>query len=109
MKNIFLIAFIICLTPTFFAQSSNNKYSKALETRLANLSASDNILVWVYFTDKGNSTSFYLNNPQLVVSEKSLKRRAKVLGNNSALTFKDIPVNKEYITQLQSLGFKCQR
>jgi serine protease AprX len=108
MKKHIVILLMLCILPTYFAQSSNPKFSKALENKLNNLAASDDVLVWVYFTDKGNTNSFYLNNPQLVVSEKSLKRRAKVLGNNSVLTFKDLPVNTDYITQLQSLGFKLK-
>ena len=108
MKKLFIIVIMLCIIPTSFAQTSNLKFSKALENKLTNLSSTDEILVWVYFNDKGNTNSFYLNNPQLVVSEKSLKRRVKVLGNNSVLTFKDLPVNTDYITQLQSLGFKLK-
>jgi serine protease AprX len=108
MKKLFIIILLFCIVPASFAQTSILKFSKALENNLTNLSSTDEILVWVYFNDKGNTNSFYFNNPQLVVSEKSLKRRAKVLGNNSVLTFKDLPVNTDYITQLQSLGFKLK-
>ena len=109
MKKLYIIVVMLCIISTSFSQTSNIKFSKALGNKLTNLSSTVEILVWVYFNDKGNSTNnFYLNNPQLVVSEKSLKRREKVLGNNSALTFKDLPVNTDYITQLQSLGFKLK-
>ena len=73
--------FLLCIFVSAFAQTPINKISKALETKMSNTSANDEILVWIYFNDKGMNTDVYFINPQLVVSEKSIKRREKVLSN----------------------------
>lgn len=58
--------------------------------------------VYVFFEDKGNNITNYLNNPLLLVSQKSLDRRAKVLSLNSLVDFTDIPLNREYVNQVSS-------
>ncbi len=79
MIKIYISLFLLCIFTTAFAQTPVNKISKALETKMSNASATDEILVWVYFADKGTNTDFYFSNPQSVVSEKSIKRRKKYL------------------------------
>jgi hypothetical protein len=44
--------FSFCIFATAFAQTPINKISKALETKMSNTSANDEILVWIYFNDK---------------------------------------------------------
>lgn len=100
-----LFAFFLSL-PTANAQF--RKTTEALELKISESSPEDEILVWVYFNDKGNNTNFYLNNPEFVVSRKSLDRRAKVLDKNNLLTFKDLPLNPNYISQVISKGFKVR-
>ncbi len=108
MRIMFIPMLCLCLYATSYAQQPLNKVTPALQTQMSNLSANDELLVWVYFTDKGNNTDVYFNNPQLVVSEKSLKRREKVLGKSNPLTMKDIPLNKAYISQVESEGLKLK-
>jgi len=43
------------------------------------------------------------------VSEKSLKRRAKVLSEEKLLSATDLPVNQNYVEQIQSLGFQLKQ
>ena len=74
MIKSYLTMFLLCFFSTAFAQTTVNKISGALETKMSNALATDKILVWVYFTDKGMNTNVYFSNPQLVVSEKSIKR-----------------------------------
>jgi subtilisin family serine protease len=104
MSKISVPLLLLCLCAVSFAQQPINKISPALETKMSNVSANDEILVWIYFTDKGNNTDVYFRNPELVVSEKSLKRREKVLSESSLITMKDIPVNKTYISQVELNG-----
>ena len=68
-----------------------------------------NLLVWVFFTDKGNETQNYLSKPSTVVSEKSLKRRAKVLSEDKLISENDLPVNQSYINQIEAAGFKLKQ
>ncbi len=109
MKKVFLPIFMLCLAAAAFAQQGPiSKISAALESQMTNASADEQLLVWVYFTDKGQNTDSYFSNPLSVVSEKSLKRRAKVLGENAALTMKDIPVNPAYLAQVKAEGLNIK-
>jgi serine protease AprX len=108
MRRILLLIFLLCLTFTTLAQQPLNKITPALQTRISNSSADQNILVWVYFTDKGNNTDVYFSHPLSVVSEKSLKRREKVLGKTSPLTMRDIPVNPGYLSQVKAAGLNIK-
>jgi serine protease AprX len=108
MKIISLFILGVIIFTSTFAQNPANKITEALETRISNTSANEEILIWIYFTDKGDNTDIYFNNPQLVVSQKSIKRREKVLGRSSLLTIKDIPVNNYYIIQTELKGFKLK-
>ena len=108
MNKVYLPMILLCLFTTAFSQQPLNKISTALETKISNASASDEFLVWIYFTDKGNNTDIYFNNPELVVSEKSIKRREKTLGKAAPITMRDIPVNPQYLSRLKSLGMKIK-
>ena len=107
MKKIFLPMFLLCMYATIFGQQPINKISSALESKISGAATNEEILVWVYFTDKGNNTDVYFSNPLLVVSEKSLKRREKAMGE-SPITMRDIPVSTSYISQLKSLGLQVK-
>lgn len=104
MKRIIFISFVLFIVPSF-AQSPVDKISPNLKSRLAVDENKEQNLVWIYFTDKGNDIQKYYSNPESVVSEKSLKRRDKVLAKKNAIDFTDLPVNDDYIYQLISEGF----
>ena len=105
MRKIYLPMFLLCLFAAGFAQQGPlSKITAALQTQMSNASSDEQLLVWIYFTDKGQNTDAYFNHPLTVVSEKSLKRREKVLGKDAPLTIKDIPVNPAYMLQLKAEG-----
>lgn len=108
MQKFFLAGLLFVLISAGMLNAQFNKISKALELKLIESSESEEILIWVYFNDKGENTNLYLNTPELVVSQKSLNRRAKVFKNSNLITFKDLPVNPLYISQLRSKGFKVK-
>jgi hypothetical protein len=108
MRKIYIPMILLCMYATSFAQQPLNKISTALQTKINTISADDQILVWVYFTDKGNNTDVYFRNPELVVSDKSLKRREKTLSKTNPITMKDIPLNQSYIRQIEVMGLKLK-
>jgi len=108
MKKFFVPMYLLCIMSAVFAQATVDKFSKALETKINNVSSTEEILVWIYFADKGVNSEVFFSQPQLVVSEKSLKRRAKVFGNSDPLTIKDLPVNSDYISQVKLNGLKVK-
>ncbi|HEY6435504.1 MAG TPA: S8 family serine peptidase, partial [Ignavibacteriaceae bacterium] len=96
---------IILFAGIVFAQSSIEKFTPQLNEVVSIANQDEKLLVWVFFSDKGNDTQNYLSKPSLVVSEKSLKRRAKVLSEDKLISQTDLPVNQNYIDQLNTLGF----
>jgi subtilisin family serine protease len=107
MKNL-IITFALMFSITGFAQHQVDKISNNLDVVLNNTAENEEVHIWVFFTDKGNNLTEYFNNPTTVVSEKSLQRRAKVLDKNSLISFTDLPVNENYVNELQNSGFKVK-
>ena len=100
---------VILFAGILFAQSSIEKFTPQLNRVVSVADQNEELLVWVFFSDKGDNSQNYFNNPTSVVSEKSLKRRAKVFGENNLLTQRDLPVNQSYVDQLNSLGFQVKQ
>ena len=108
MKCIIVIFFGL-LTISGFAQSTITKTTPFLNDFMYSSTDSEELLVWVFFTDKGEDISYYLANPQTVVSEKSLQRRRKVLPEDKLISEMDLPVNREYVEELVNRGFKVKQ
>jgi len=105
----YLTIFVILFAGMLFAQSSVEKLTPQLNKVIENSNQSEQLLVWIFFNDKGNETQNYFQKPSTVVSEKSLQRRAKVLSEASLISQRDLPVNQNYINQLRSLGFQLKQ
>ncbi|MDZ7625058.1 MAG: hypothetical protein U5J96_11540 [Ignavibacteriaceae bacterium] len=105
----YLTIFVILFTGMLFAQSSVEKFTPQLNKVIENSNQSEQLLVWIFFNDKGNETQNYFQKPSTVVSEKSLKRRAKVLSEDKLISNNDLPVNQNYVDQLKSLGFQLKQ
>lgn len=104
MKKIFTFILIIAITQVF-AQSPINKISHGLKAAIELKQKEDKHLVWVYFSDKGKNVEKFFDNPELILSKKSLNRRNKNLHKNLSIDFSDLPVNGDYINKLVSEGF----
>ena len=105
----FITILLMLMSVSIFAQSNFNKTLPLLNDVLNSGSDNDEFLVWVFFNDKGENLSSYFANPKSVVSEKSLKRRVKVLPSNELISNMDLPVNSEYIENIVNLGFKVKQ
>ena len=105
-KTIPVVIFFICVN--IFSQTVNHKYSNKFAEKIEALPGNQSMLVWVYFNNKGKNLERYFNQPNSVVSERSLKRRAKVLPKNKLIDFTDIPVNSNYVKKLGKLGIKIK-
>jgi subtilisin family serine protease len=104
-----IFAFLWIGFASVFAQSSLQKISTKLQLKLQSDIQSAKHLVWIYFSDKGENPDSYFLNPQNVVSQKSLNRRAKVLDQSNLLKFTDLPVNQNYVNELVQLGFELKQ
>jgi len=98
------LLFIILFLLPVVLQAQTEKLTDNLRYTVSATPDDEDILVWIFFTDKGNQNAL-LNKPESVVSGKSLTRRAKVFKNTSLITVEDLPVSNNYIDQLSSAGF----
>ncbi len=64
--------------------------------------------VWVFFRDKGVSVLQSTNPALLGISERALKRRAKVLPANHLTDQLDLPVSESIIAQIKQTGIKIR-
>ena len=107
--KIILILVLLIGPSILFAQSPSQKLTGTLRSQILNDKNSSQYLIWVTFTDKGNSLQKLYKSPEKVVSEKSLERRAKVLPKSELIDFTDLPVNQNYIKEVENLGFKVKQ
>jgi hypothetical protein len=99
-----MLSFFVC-----FGQTSIEKTSSVLKNKFSSVSDGSKVLVWIFFKDKGNTLNKFYSVPKNVVSELSLKRRAKVLDKLSLIDYTDLPVYNGYISKLQSEGFELKQ
>jgi serine protease AprX len=107
--NKLVLILIVFSSIGVFGQNAEGKITDKLQITMQSTSTDEEILTWVFFTDKGENLENYFSNPTSVVSGKSLKRRAKVLDKNSLISETDLPVNENYINLIQQSGFKVKQ
>lgn len=108
MKTLTIFTILLSFSFGLFAQQ-NDKFSDRLTQQLNEQGSQSELLVWIYFTDKGENISKYVDNPRLVVSEKSLQRRSKVLPAENLITNYDIPVYQSYINGIEEIGITIKQ
>lgn len=90
-------------------ERENPVIGSRLQQSMAKSVASDHVVVWVYFTDKGVFTEEgyegALKNVERNLTEKTRKRRAK-MGHTRLCDFRDIPVYRAYIDQIVSMSVR---
>ena len=107
MKYFLLLFFLSIIN--IYSQVPYEKTSSQLKDKLSSVSDNSKVLVWIFFKDKGQRLNKYFDAPGNVVSELSLKRRAKTLNKSSLIDITDLPVCTAYISGLQSLGFELKQ
>ncbi|MEW6194716.1 MAG: S8 family serine peptidase [Bacteroidota bacterium] len=67
----------------------------------------------IYFKDKGIDSQNRLNKSSLLfkaaekeLTQRSIERRKKVMGEENYITFEDLPLNDSYVEQIESNGIK---
>jgi len=103
------ILLIVLASGILMGQAPYEKYSEQLKSEITTTQANEKILCWIFFTDKGNNVHEYISSPNSVVSEKSLKRRSKVLGKSNLLNYADVPVNEFYLNELENIGISVKQ
>lgn len=89
------------------SQRDDPVVSPQLQKKMAQCSADERLVVWVFFTDKGLFTeSDYESALKQVTSELSerVRRRREKMGLPNLANFRDLPVNRNYIKQVTALS-----
>ncbi len=93
-----MIGCLLVIGITFASGAS--KIGDRLGSVLSRSSDNDQVLAWVFFTDKGSSESMKASVPLNVVSERSIQRRLKVRAENNVVDYTDLPVEQQYVREL---------
>jgi len=102
MKHISSVSLLALLLSIPFQSTafSTDKIGSRLSAVMNASGPADEIVAWVYFTDKGSHEMMKSSVPRAVVSERSLQRRAKVRAENELVDYTDLPVEQTYIDEL---------
>lgn len=107
MRSAFAVALIaLCLSPLLFA---GNKSGQLLISSLPLLKPNDQVLVWVFFADKGRHETTGSSIAHDVVSERSLLRRQRVRTSGELVDYTDLPVEQSYIDSLTGQGAQIRQ
>lgn len=109
-KNILIsfTAIILSIFAMSFSGSDQNSQSESGFINLIDNSGSEAMLVWIYFSDKGENSSSFITHPEQYLSQKSIERRMKRITSGTITDISDIPVNKIYLDELTGLGIKIR-
>ncbi len=100
---------IFCLISFHGIDSSNNhKISWRLTEILKTNSFESKILVWIYFSDKGDNISIKLERPEEFLTRRAIDRRRKVRPISELVDFRDLPLEYSYIDEIRRLGIKIK-
>jgi subtilisin family serine protease len=95
------IGIAICTLPLY---ASSSKISANLQEVLRSARPDEPLVVWVYFTDKGDAgLKGNALSPRLV-TERALERRSKVLPHDQLVGHADLPLEETYIDRVVSAG-----
>jgi len=93
MKKIFILIFLFALSASVHSQT---KYL-------------------IYFKDKGVSPNVSLQKSSALfklaekeLSQRAIERRKQVMGEDNYITYEDIPLNENYLHQIETLGIKIE-
>ena len=99
------VSWLLLTSPQAIA---GDKISPRLTAYLESINANAEILVWVYFIDKGSLEHFRNSEPINVVSERSILRRLKVRSLDQVVDYTDLPVEQTYVDQVASLAIQVR-
>ena len=103
MINILLI---LCVTSlNYIQQKEMYGYRAPLSNKVASECYQDNhVRTWIYFTDKGFGQDDYARVLETVSNNMERSAYEKRLRKGSILDYGDIPLNRDYIREVEALG-----
>jgi subtilisin family serine protease len=107
----YLSAGELIIPDKFISAPEDPVLSQKAERFLQEKASKGNIKIWVFFTDKGviNADEYVTraNLTQAAMTERTSLRRQK--NNASSIRFNDLPVETNYVNQIENYGLKLRR
>lgn len=91
--------FVIAMLVIFSQGYGSEKIGTKLNRALASVDEDNQLIVWVFFSDKGSYEQMRHAVPLSVVSERSIQRRLKVRTLNEVVDYTDLPVEQNYLDE----------
>lgn len=102
-----LVGFILFIGFTTNAEKSNDKIGPALSAAMTDVSSSETVKVWVFFTDKGFASESGLAKSLATVREKMslrvLDRRRRRGSTKDLVGRYDLPVHSSYVDSIMAI------
>ncbi|HEY3252063.1 MAG TPA: S8/S53 family peptidase [Ignavibacteria bacterium] len=102
-----LILLVIIAVVAISFKPTGGKFGPHLTAVLDNTSE-QTFVVYIYFSDKGANAYALLNNPNSLVTQRSIERRLKVKSQNEVVDFSDIPIYQPYVDLLEGKVLKLR-
>jgi len=99
ISAVIVLSLGLCITSN--AQSPD-KFSPTLKRVIEQEGENIAVKAWVYFTDKGSNIESELEAVKTNLTPRALKRRLRNRSADNLVDFKDIAVNKNYISEIRS-------
>lgn len=81
---------------------AGGKITSRLAAVLKTAGPDDEVVVWVYFTDKGRNELMKGVIPQSLVTERSIRRRLNVCSESDVVDHTDLPIEQSYARHIAS-------
>ena len=99
MKSLqLLFALQVFLLPSFGNERIGGRLRSFLET-----GSQEPLFVWIHFADKDPVEIRKLSTPHLLVSDRSIQRRLKARASEAVVDHMDIPINDDYIADVERI------
>ncbi len=106
---VIVLGFSLIFASELYKAPAKDRVSKKLATTLARIDEHEEIAIWVFFTDKAifseDKYRLRLDEIKHNMSDRRRKRREKT-GRAQIVDFTDIPVHGDYVSHIESMGFK---
>ncbi len=103
MRQLSTIVLVFGLTIiTQLIAQSEAKFSPRLQAELQTVTATSNVISWIYFTDKGSRIDAKLERAEANLTPRAYQRRLRNRGENNLVDRYDIPVNTAYVREIKT-------
>ena len=103
MRTSLIISAFVLSTGIAFAQHLA-PLGRLLEGYYPRMSDQDEVIIWIYFTDKGAAAGQKMAvSPTVYLSERAIQRRQKALKTSQIIDMQDVPLEQSYVDYIKPM------